>query len=428
MKLISPSSFSGPRAYIVDFDPQKTRYIRNTETWSTALTRRLKVLLLTKKVIVCAGSHLNSQHVFRFLSNNPFLLTEGLVVPALRSDTTQVEDYITARGRMGKEMREFYRENISVVASWHHKPASDDFKNGIIRALRDSGSILRRKLADSQQQAFLDLSDRLQDTDLLSRRDLRGSLQVFDRQTRRMITRFGNLVYYVSGARAVNCETALSSIDYIDFSIGDVLQRKTNLTEEEVFWKYFIELVYHSLGVPPIPQESIDALSFEEIARLRAPLQQAGFYEEYDRILRKALDRVNVTTRESLVTSAQDVLEIRDSIAATYGECIESQKQAFFESRQGRHRAKCVVSLMSFGLGLASLIPVVGCPFGIAATATAGRELYMNVLQRRSFENKPSRLETAIRKIIEQASFSDKHLLYDMVVFLGEVVSTHYVL
>lgn len=92
---IQPQSLIGSRVYFVDFDHRRIKNIRNHKTWENHISRKFKTILLSKRSIVCAASHLKSPLVYGFIRKNSFLLEQGLLIPALRSDIEEVSDYIT---------------------------------------------------------------------------------------------------------------------------------------------------------------------------------------------------------------------------------------------------------------------------------------------------------------------------------------------
>lgn len=426
MKLLSPKVIRGPKVYFVEFDPQKTRTVRDRNAWKIKISRRLKTLLLTKRVIVCGASHLNSRLVFEFFKENPFLFEAALLIPALRSDRSDIGGCISISGRIGEEMRHFYRDTISQVVTWEHEFNATGFKNGIVTALTDDKSILRRNLGFVEKENPEEVARRLMDFEYLSRDGLKRSMSFLDPRSRRVIGKFANLIYYLSGSRTVDCETALKNVDYLDFSIADVVKRKTHLSEDAVFWKIFIELVFESLNLPPVPEESLDLLSFEEIANIRIPIQDSKFCEEYERMLSYALDCTKHKNTTSLANSAEQLLRLRNSIHTTFKEALELQKEAFIRSRQQRNRGKVVSSAISFGVGLAGLIPGIGTAFGLVGAAQAGRELYVNIEQAITYNEILKQRERALNQIIEQSSFSEKHILFDFVGLLCQIIATRY--
>ncbi|MCK4825684.1 hypothetical protein KA005_58595, partial [bacterium] len=357
-------------------------------------------------MIVCGASQLNSQVVFEFFKENPFLLERGLIIPALRSDRAEVGDCISIGGKIEKDMRRFYNDTISQVVTWEHSFNATGFKNGLVNALLDDGSILRRNLRLASKEKLEKLAQQLTGFEHLSRDDLKRCMCFLDSRSRRLISKFANLIYYLSGSRTVDCETALRNLDYLDFSIADIVKRKTHLSEYAVFWKIFIELAFESLNLPLVPEESLDLLSFEEIAKLQIPIQRSGFCEEYDRMLSYTLDCIKLKDITSVVSSAEQLLRLRNLLAKTFKETLELQKEAFIQSRRQQYRGKMVSSTISLGVGLAGSIPGIGTVFNLVGVAQAGRELYVNIEETIASSEIQKQRERALNQIIKQSDFS----------------------
>jgi hypothetical protein len=99
MKRIDPATFHGPRAYVTDFDYTIVRFKNDLTKYRKDVERQLKVLLLTKQTVVCAASHLVNDFTYKIFKDNPILLTQKMIIPALRKDKEHVTDYLRTRCR-----------------------------------------------------------------------------------------------------------------------------------------------------------------------------------------------------------------------------------------------------------------------------------------------------------------------------------------
>jgi hypothetical protein len=357
---------------------------------------------------------------------HPILLEAGLIVPALRSDITEVADCVTVRGALGDEMKTFYRGTVGEVVTWDHSENSTGFRNGMLRALSDHHSILSNQLSSFQEAERNRLKAELHRTSMLSRRDLDRLTSALDPSRRRTIRRFGNLLYYLSGANIVKCESTLHCIEYMDYALPDMIAHKTTLDSETIFWKLFVELVFNSFNTSAVPMESLDLLSFGDIEQMRKPILESGFCEEYDKMLQSAVVKVEQNQDVSLATACDTLLELRESIARTFRESVELQKAAFVKSRKKTLNVNIAKSTLHFGVGLAGLIPVVGTAFGLVGTTRSGNELYTNIVQRVDVDRLMQDRRATLLKIAESAKFSDKHKLIDAVAFIGEIIASKY--
>ena len=113
MKRINPSSFSGPRAYFTDFDHRIVTRTSNLQTLKRKGERKLKALLLLKGQIVCAASHLATRFAYEFFEINPILLTSGAIIPAFRSDKTDLSELFARKRFKEKDSAiQFYKDSI----------------------------------------------------------------------------------------------------------------------------------------------------------------------------------------------------------------------------------------------------------------------------------------------------------------------------
>jgi len=89
----------------------------------------------------------------------------------------------------------------------------------------------------------------------------------------------------MSGARVVNCESALPQENYIDYSLTDFSKHRVMLSDTQVFLKIFFELAFETLYRNALPVEVLDILSFEDIHCLRKPLENSSFRRKYDNLI-----------------------------------------------------------------------------------------------------------------------------------------------
>ena len=106
---------------------------------------------------------------------------------------------------------------------------------------------------------------------------------------RRLLQAYRKLLYHVSGARVVNCESALPQENYIDYDLADLQQRRDRLSEEQVLWKLLVELVLDSLQRAVLPIEMLDAISLEDVVKIREPLLASNFQQKYDELIRSVV-------------------------------------------------------------------------------------------------------------------------------------------
>jgi hypothetical protein len=110
---------------------------------------------------------------------------------------------------------------------------------------------------------------------------------------------FEGLVYQLSGARVVNCETALPQENYIDYSFTDFSEHRVALSDTQIFLKIFFEMAFETLCTYALPGELLDVLSFEDINYLRTPIGESSFRKKYDELINKSIQIVKKPEIES---------------------------------------------------------------------------------------------------------------------------------
>lgn len=113
MERINPTNFYGHRAYFTDFDYKVVRLKYNREAYRREMERNLKIIFLTKNTVICAASHLTLEFAYNLFTNNPILLNNEMIIPALREDQEHVVDYLNEK-KIEKSLKEdietFYRD------------------------------------------------------------------------------------------------------------------------------------------------------------------------------------------------------------------------------------------------------------------------------------------------------------------------------
>ena len=291
MERIDPIVFHGPRAYFTDFDYKIVQYKYNRKEYYKEVERRLKILLLTKSIVVCAASHLTHDFAYNLFKDNPILLTENMVLPALRRDKKHITEYLEGKRIKGdKKVKiwEFYQENTNKVVDWELTENAGWLRSNILIELNNDKSIIRRNLIDLPNQNLDGLIREIELNDIFSRELLIKSISTWSLRDQKIILNFVNLVYHMSGARVVNCESVLPQENYIDYSLTDFAKHRAMLSDTQIFLKLFFELAFETLHRNIFPIELLDILSFEDIYYLKEPLINSTFHSRYDELIQSS--------------------------------------------------------------------------------------------------------------------------------------------
>lgn len=423
MERIDPHSFRGPRAYFTAFDYRIVERTRNRDKLHREVERKLKALLLLKSHIVCAASHLTSRFAYEIFAICPELLSESHIIPAFRVDKQTIDELFERKRFPGKEEAlHFFKEHVATTVNWELRENSNWFRERFISELRDNRSVIRRNLTDVPVGTIESMVDEIASSEVLSRALIESYAADLPRKARQVLLNYRELVYHMSGARVVNCESSLPQENYIDYDLADISQRRTKLSEEQILWKLLIESVLESFQRAMIPVELLDTLSFQDILAIRKPLLESPFQDEYDRLINTAIHGIG--TSPGRLFDIYELERIRETISNTFHAVIEEEIPSYIRRRAKEERKEMWSTSASVALGLLGFVPVpgIGVIAGAAGLLKDTPALIFNVGQAyrsaRSVSCAKDYIdfrEQLLVKSIEHTQITEKTALIDMV-------------
>jgi len=421
MERIEPYIFEGPRAYFTNFDHRIVSRTRNREKLRLDIERTLKILLLTKNTIVCAASHLTSEFTYRLFRENSILLNNGLIIPALRYDKSDISE-LFAKKKMPKiqkdEMIRFYRNEILKTVNWKLEENAAWFRDSFLRELKNERSVLRKNLTRLTKEQIESIIKEIEKDPLLERSKIDSIVRKLNHNERRVIINFRELIYHMSGARVVNCESTLPQENYIDYSLADIENRQILLSELQIFWKIFLELAFESMFRVSVPVNLIDSLSFEEVCSLRQPIDNSDFKTNYDKLIKKAVDSIGKEDPDRILYDIEELISIREKLSENFKEIFEKELKLLRKRKALESGKSLLKNSISIGLSFIKTFPLISSICNVKSLVSEGREFWFNLKQ--SFkdiqavrnheiylENKRNTLIKAIQKseISNKASF-----------------------
>jgi len=425
VKRVDPTDFRGPRAYFTDLDYRKARRIGDKEIQQREIERRLKILLLTKGTVVTAASHLVSQSAYQLFRDHPILLEKSLVIPALRQDKQGVDELFAGKSippRLSREMVDFYKDRLRTVASWELMDNTTWFKQNFLRDLQDENSVIRRNLASVPAEEVDRFVRNLKGLEVLSRANIEEAAQSLPDQGRNVLNKFRDLVYHMSGARVVNCESAIPQENYIDYSLADISQRRIILSEQQVFWKLFMELAFESMHKHTVPVALLDSLSFQDILAIRAPIAQSKFRENYDAIVRTSVDAITEGQRDDVLFDLSELMRIREMLAEDFKRVFEQEIVRIVKKKRLESAKELGKETVSFGLGILGFVPFLSNVAGILGLVLDSPAFIFNLSQNirgvtelDDYESYLKHKESTVRDVINRSDISDKAPLLETV-------------
>ncbi len=419
---IPANTLKGANAYFTNFDHRIISEISNDEIALKNIERNLKVLLLTKNNVVCAASHLVTPFSYNLFKQNPVLLNEDLVIPALRSDIEDVEELFLKEDIIkyyDKNAIEFYNENLNLVVEWDLINNSDWFRKVFLSGFQDENSVLRRSLTNISNDEFEKIYSKINSVQILDRKSIEKAFINFDDETKKTVKNYRELIYYISGARVVNCESNLPQENYIDYSLTDIDNRKIILSDIQIFWKIFLELVFEKINNISIPFELLDLLSFNDINEIRQPILESNFISNYDKIVKSGFSSLNKIDDDQLLYNVNEISKLAEIIQKQFTSAIEKELISFLKKRRKKSIFKLVGNSINIGLGLLPQTIIQNIGIGTFNERNAIRTNILEIYRTsKSIQNKnlyKLQKQKTLSKLISKFEISDRTILLDIV-------------
>jgi hypothetical protein len=433
MKRINPQTFRGPRAYITDFDPILFRFEDNKEEYLKEVERRLKITLLTKSTVVCAASHLTNEYIYPLFRENPFLLSENMVIPALRTDKKQICDYFDVEDvkyPLKEKIKHFYEETVKKTVNWNLYDNTNWFKEKMLEALKEETSVLRRNLSNLSKLDLISITSKLENSDILRREDLIAETLNWPSVEKTNILNYSTMLYHMSGARVVNCESSLPREHYIDYNLSDFTRERTLLSDTQVFMKIFWELGLNKLQGHQVSIERIDSLSFEDICDLRKPIEKTSFREKYDEIIQKSIQSVGFDIEgKNFIQGMERTYETFIEIHETFDEVFDREFSEHFNKKKKQPYTQLLNNSSSFAIGVLGVIPGLSLLTSIYGLIGPSCDIFTNLTQilknkeeKDYYEFQQKEKRKAASKLIKKYSVSESSICLDMIDLINNVI------
>ncbi|MFA4948283.1 MAG: hypothetical protein WC674_07230 [Candidatus Krumholzibacteriia bacterium] len=386
MEKVAPDSLTASRVYFTAFD----RVTYSQVAWTSEdvsqikrnLERQLKLLTLTKGHIVIAASHLLESELAReVIGPYPELFAKRIVVPALRSEFPNCAAFLQAKlsssspgearlysGDEQNAMAQLMDENALVV-EWNVGATSKWFKDRLLADIQREDSLLGLILKRKGLVVPREMYARLEEVPLLSRGFVyQLAKDVGELEFREVMCTYADFLYYLSGARAVQSEGILPQENIIDFRLGELAGRATPLSENEVFFKIFIDVVKAATSTY-FPMDFLDALSISDAIKLHSVAIDEHFVQKYNLIQSKTKQALEISDPERLVLIMEELDEFENNLHREFTVAINRE----IPIRLRELRAQ---GAKDFLHAMASLLVVVyGTIFGVKDVIVSGLRL-----------------------------------------------------
>lgn len=297
-------SLSGPRVYSTDFHPSRFADPVASEELEALILRSLKVKFLTKGTVTINGAHLLNPPVQAILKKHPSILSDGLLLPALREDKVggfgdYLGDHAAHMAALRWTSRDetlavgFIEETVSAVLPWRLEQAKDQYRARLLDGLRNQKSKVNRELnalGDLPPDFINQVIKEIEALDFSQSRALGDYISRQPAPAAAILRRFAHACYHVVGTNVVNCETGMDLSALSEFRIGDLTDDAASVngspfSDVNIFIRFCFGAAMRAINEITVPTLIIDAIPFDRFSRLRTALAQQGFQEKYDQIV-----------------------------------------------------------------------------------------------------------------------------------------------
>jgi hypothetical protein len=356
MKLLPPDSLKNSRVYFTEFDrvtySQVAWTAEDVEAIRRNMERKLKLVALIKGHVVIAASHLlESELANEVLFPYPRLFSEGVVVPALRSEFTAFEEFLNSKLAEGKEsaqyeggarreMAQMLDSQVALAVRWEVNQTSGWFKERLLSDLTDEQSLLRSCLRKDGVVLPPMLVSQMSEVPRPSRQDVYLlAKKTGDKNLWHTMCEYTDFIYYLSGAKAVSSEGLLPQENLLDFSLSDLTGGHTHLTETEVFFKLFVDLV-KAATYTHFPVDMLDSLTIDDVLDLHSVAVEEKFVEKYNAIQEKIKDGLTIHDPERLVLLMGELEQFEQQLRDEYHAAINKELPRYLSDRKKTKAAK----------------------------------------------------------------------------------------
>ncbi len=356
LRRIDPEKLKGPRAYFTEWAFSAPHTADEDQAQRQRAMRRLKALLLTKTTIVFTASHLDSAVAQQILIENPILLDKGILKPALLESRSSIEE-VTA----DPAMKSFLRDRDITAVSWRLEQGESWFKERLCHELLDANSVICAAIkANSPTFNARPLVEELMVTEQPIQDVVEHHAGLLESEGKTALQNFRALLYHMSGARVVQCESFLPQENLIDYDFTSSSGRQ-KLSEEVVLIKVFVEQALKTLNRRSIPIEVLDVLHVSEILALREIIEDTGFMREYDNLVTCAISAATKCDPKTSIFHLEQIESSRAKLYENFTLAFEKELAGYIKSKRISASSSLISPGISIALGVGGFVlPGVG--------------------------------------------------------------------
>jgi len=354
------------------------------------------------------------------LLDHPRLFSEGVIVPALRSEFPAVEAFRQAKVTEGKEtwlyqgdekrdIAQWIDETAKHAIQWRAEEASGWMKRRLVADLTSDSSLLSSQFRTRGVPVPSQLASQVQGLENVSRADLYQLGRAAEHpKAWELLADYTDFLYYLAGAIAVRSEGVLPQGNLVEFGADDLEAGRTPLSDMQVFFKVFVDIV-KAATVSHFPADLLDAIPVDGILDLHHAAVDQAFIDRYEAIQRRAKDGLDITDPERLVLLAHELEEYQHELHAGFESSVSAELPAWRREERARRAGRLLSSIASLA------VAPYGVVTGIVSLLIDGLRLCERDQMLLSVRGRIERLVRVLERMVERQKPADKPILLDFV-------------
>lgn len=384
-KVVTAEELTGPRVYSTDLLPSLYD-LRALDDSVAIAARALKIKIITKGLVTLNSVYLVSPLAVRLLELHPDLLEGVAVLPAFRTDKTDLNSLVASteghavagidEARLGSHIQQLEAQ-IKQVMPWELADVGDTFRSAMVDGLRNPNSTIVQELIGANGVSSDQIEGIVSDIgtiDFRESRNIRDYISRLPPNIQEPLNRFVSACYHRVGTAVVRCETGMDLGTLSEFKAADlVLAGRVDgtLSDEAVFLEMFLGLALDTIQAAALPSQIIDSMRFETVHQLGNALREQGFQQRYDEITAQyAAAKSSDNSLETLEQiDAENIAEVARGLATDFKKAVLDEMPDYNTKIQddAKDDLYCTTAdIFKEGLGAA---PVVGNLVSFATAA-----------------------------------------------------------
>ncbi len=296
-------------------------------------------------------------------------------------------------------------DESAMVVDWHVDETSKWFRDRLVSDLRSQNSLVNMSLKHKGLTFPQELCIEIERAPMLSRGFVYQLTKDMESlEFREIICTYTDFLYYLAGARAVNSEGVLPQENIIDFRLSDLSERATPLSENEVFFKIFVDIVKAATSTY-FPLDLLDALSIPDVIALHSIAIDDHFVEKYNAIQMRTKQGLELQDAERLVLLMQELQEFERELHNEFTRAIQRELPSHLRELRSRRAADFIHSIASL------VFTAYGMISGIKNILVSGLRLAGRNEIATGIENRIEERLDACSKIINQRASGERAIL-----------------